>query len=65
MAPHREPFRVTYNTKENDIISQEINKLLKKVLVQKIAEKGDIFSSVFLRAKKDELQDDFKSEKVK
>ena len=49
VAPHREPFRVTYNTKENDIISQEINKLLKKkVIVQTIAEKGDFFSSVFL-----------------
>ena len=54
MVPHREPFRVTYNTKENDI-SQEINKLLKKkVIVQTIAEKGDFFSPVFLPAKKDE-----------
>ena len=26
-APHREPFRVTYNTKENGIISQERSKL--------------------------------------
>ena len=55
MAPHRKPFRITYNTKENGIISQEISKLLKKkVIVQTIAEKGDFFSSVFLRAKKDE-----------
>ena len=55
MAPHREPFRVTYNTKENGIISQEISKLLKKkVIVQRIAEKGDFFSSVFLQVKKDE-----------
>ena len=47
-APHREPFRETYNTKENIIISQEINKLLKKkVIVQTIAGKGDFFSSVF------------------
>ena len=54
-APHREPFRVTYKTKENDIISQEIDKFLKKkVIVQTIAEKGNFFSSVFLRAKKDE-----------
>ena len=54
-APHREPFRVTYNTKENGIISQEISKLLKKkVIVQTIAEKGNFFSSVFLSAKKDE-----------
>ena len=55
VAPHREPFRVTYNTKENGIISQEISKLLKKkVIVQIIAEKGDFFCSVFLQAKKDE-----------
>ena len=55
VSPHREPFRVTYNTKENDITSQEINKLLKKkVIVQTIAEKGDFFSSVFLRVKKGE-----------
>ena len=55
VAPHREPFRVTYNTKGNDIISQEISKLLKKkVIVQTIAEKGDFFSSVFLRVKKGE-----------
>ena len=55
VAPHREPFRVTYNTKENGIISQEISKLLnEKVIVETIAEKGDFFSSVFLRAKKDE-----------
>ena len=54
-VPHREPFQVTYNTKENGIISQEIGKLLKKkVIVQTIAEKGDFFSSVFLRVKKDE-----------
>ena len=54
MAPHREPFQVTYNTKENDIISQEITKLPnEKVIVQTIAEKGNFFSSVFLRAKKD------------
>ena len=54
-APHREPFRVTFNTKENGIISKEISELLKeKVIVQTIAEKGDFFSSVFLRAKKDE-----------
>ena len=54
VVPHGEPFRVTYNTKESDI-SQEINKLLKKkVIVQTIAEKGDFFTSVFLRAKKDE-----------
>ena len=33
-------------------------------MVQKIAEKGDFSSSVFLRAKK-ELEDDSKSEKVK
>ena len=66
VAPHRGPFRVTHNTKENDIISPEISKLLKKnVIVQTIAEKEDFFSSVFLRAKKDELQDDSKSEKVK
>ena len=55
MAPHREPFQVTYNTKENDIISQEITKLPnEKVIVQTIAEKGNFFSSVFLQAKKDE-----------
>ena len=54
-----------HNTKENCIILQEISKLLKKkVMVQKIAEKGDFSSSVFLRAKK-ELEDDSKSEKVK
>ena len=54
-TPHREPFQVTYNTKENNIISQEINELLKKkVIVQTIAEKGDFFSSVFLRARKDD-----------
>ena len=54
-TPHGELFRVTYNTKENGIISQEISKLLKKkVTVQAIAEKGDFFSSVFLRAKRDE-----------
>ena len=53
-APNRKPFRVTYNSKENNI-SQEINKLLKKkVIVETIAEKGYFFSSVFLRAKKDE-----------
>ena len=52
-APHSEPFRVTYSTKENGIISQEMGKLSKmKVMVQKIAEKGDIFSSVLLRVKK-------------
>ena len=34
-APHREPFRVTYNTRENDIFSQEINKLLKQQLLKK------------------------------
>ena len=45
-APHREPLRVTYNTKENSIISQKISKLLnKKVIVQTIAEKEDFFSS--------------------
>ena len=55
VVPHREPFWVTYNTKENGIISQEISKLLKKkVIVQIIAEKGDFFCSVFLQAKKDE-----------
>ena len=55
MAPHRELIRVTYNTNENGIISQEISKLLKKkVIVQTVVEKGDFFSSVFLRAKKDE-----------
>ena len=55
VAPLTEPFRVTYNTKENGNISQEISKLLKKkVIVKTIAEKGDFFSSVFLRAKKDE-----------
>ena len=49
VAPHREPFQATYNTKENGIISQKISKLLKKkVIVQTIAEKGDFFSSVFL-----------------
>ena len=54
-APHWEPSRVTYSTKENGIISQEISKLLKKtVIVQTIAEKEDFFSSVFLQAKKDE-----------
>ena len=54
-APHREPFQVTYNTKENGIISQEIGKLLKKkVIVQTIAEKGDFLFSIFLRVKKDE-----------
>ena len=54
-APHWKPFRVTYSTKENGVISQEISKLLKKtVIVQTIAEKGDFFSSVFLQAKKDE-----------
>ena len=52
VSPNREPFRVTYNTKENDIISQEINLFLKKkAIVQTIAKKGDFFSSVFLRAK--------------
>ena len=34
-APHREPFRVTYNTRENDIFSQETNKLLKQQLLKK------------------------------
>ena len=54
-VPHREPFRVTNSTKENGIMSQEINKLLKKkVIVQTIAEKRDFFSSVFLRVKKGE-----------
>ena len=54
------------NTKENGIILQEISKLLKKkVIIQSTAEKRDFFSSVFLQVKKDELQDDFKSEKVK
>ena len=54
-APHKEPFQVTYNSKKNNFISQEINKLLKKkVIVQTTAEKGDFFSSVFLRVKKDE-----------
>ena len=44
VAPHRESFRITYNTKENGIISQEISKLLnKKVIVQTIAEKEDFF----------------------
>ena len=43
-APHRKPFRVTCNTKENGIISQETGKLLKKkVIVQTIAEKRDFF----------------------
>ena len=52
-APHSEPFRVTYSIKENGIISQEIGKLLKKkVEVNKIAEKGDFLSSVFLQVKK-------------
>ena len=52
-APHREPFRVTYNTKENNIISQEINKLLKKkVIVQTIAEKGDFSPQYFYKLKK-------------
>ena len=51
-APHSEPFRVTYSIKENGIISQEIGKLLKKkVMVKTIEEKGDFFSSVFLRVK--------------
>ena len=54
-VPHREPFRVTNSTKENGIMSQEINKRLKKkVIVQTIAEKRDFFSSVFLRVKKGE-----------
>ena len=54
-APHRKPFQVTINTKENGIISQETSKLLKKkVIVQTIAEKRDFFSSVFLRVKKDD-----------
>ena len=48
-APHREPFQIMYNTKENDIISQEKSKNLeKKVIVQTIAEKEDFFSSIFL-----------------
>ena len=52
-APHREPFRVAYSTRENGIIAQEIGKLLKKkVTVKTIAEKGDFFSSAFLRVKK-------------
>ena len=51
-APHSEPFRVTYSTKDNGIISQEIGKLLKmKFIVQTYAEKEDFFSSVFLRVK--------------
>ena len=44
VAPHREPFRVTYNTKENDIISQEINKLLKKKSYYRQLLKKGIFS---------------------
>ena len=28
--PHREPFRVTNSTNENGVMSQEINKLLRK-----------------------------------
>ena len=51
-VPNREPSRITYNTKENGIISQKISK--KKVIVQTIAEKGDFSSSIFLRVKKDE-----------
>ena len=38
--------------------------LKKKVVVQKLDEKGDFFSSVFLRFKKWELQDGFKSLKT-
>ena len=46
-ALDRKPFRVTYSTKENGIISQEISKILKKkVIVPTIAEKGNFFSSV-------------------
>ena len=41
-------------TKENGIIWQEISKLLKKkVIVYTISEKGEFFSSVFLKVKKD------------
>ena len=48
---------------KNCIISQEIEKILKKKLIlELIAEKGDFLSSVFLRIKKKmELQDDFES----
>ena len=46
-ALDRKPFRVTYSTKENGIISQEISKILKKkLIVPTIAEKGNSFSSV-------------------
>ena len=42
---YREPFRVAYNTKDNNIVSQKINKLLKKkVIVQTTALKKGIFS---------------------
>ena len=52
-ATHSEPFRVTYSTKENGIMSQEIGKLLKKkVIVKTVAEKEDFFSSVYLSVKK-------------
>ena len=52
-TPPNEPPQVTYSTKENAIISQEIWKLLKKkVIVETIAEKDDFFSLVFLRFKK-------------
>ena len=43
-ATHSEPFRLTYSTKENGIISQEIGKLLKKkVIVKTVAEKRRFF----------------------
>ena len=52
-APHMEPFRVTYNTKVNNIILQEINKLLKKkVIVQTIAEKWKFSPQYFYELKK-------------
>ena len=52
-APPNEPSQVTYSTKENAIISQEIWKLLKKkVIIETIAKKGDFLSLVFLRFKK-------------
>ena len=47
-ALHREPFRVTYNTKENGFIPQETGKLLKKkVIAQTIAENGFFLLSIF------------------
>ena len=53
-ALDRKPFRVTYSTKENGIISQEISKILKKkLIVPTIAEKGNSFSSVLSWVKKD------------